>query len=166
MTLAQTALADLEQELASTRRILEHLPEERFDFRLHERAWTLGELASHVARVPWWGVMTMQGDSHDLGEDPRPESAFESKEALLAAWDAHAGDLVVRVNAATDEAMQEPWTLRAGERTFFTMPRLPILRSFVVNHLIHHRGQLTVYLRLLGVPVPSTYGGTADEQVF
>jgi uncharacterized damage-inducible protein DinB len=158
------ALGDLDQELRSTRRMLERLPEHRFDWRPHERSWTLGELATHVANLVGWQTQILATDRFDLATDVTRSGAFESSAALLARFDENVAALRAALAGAPDDALGAPWTLQRGEQVLFTLPRLAALRSMGLNHLIHHRGQLSVYLRLLDVPVPGLYGPSADER--
>jgi uncharacterized damage-inducible protein DinB len=126
---------------------------------------TLGQLAGHIANLPYWCSMTIGTSVLDLaaiGDDARPKQP-ESRAALLSSFDTRASEARKALAGCTDGEMLAPWTLKNGEHEVFTVPRLAALRSFVMNHMIHHRGQLSVYLRLRNVPLPSIYGPTADE---
>ncbi len=167
MALAQALLPELDHETAGTRRTLERVPEDRLSWRPHPKSYTLGELATHLANLHAWMARTLEHDSFELapaGQPPRRPEPLTSREALLAAFDTHLAEGRARLAAATDEQMRAPFTLLFGGRAVFTLPRVATLRSMVMNHGIHHRAQLGVYLRMLDVPVPSLYGPTADEQ--
>lgn len=162
-SLAEVALGDLAHELDTTRAVLARLPGDRLGWRPHERSMSLGELGAHVANLLSWGVMTVKQDGYDMasGESaPVPSSVEE----LLQRFDGLRSDLDAALAAADDAVLQGSWTLRHGEHRIFSLPKVQVFRSFVINHSIHHRAQLTVYLRLLGEPVPAVYGPSADER--
>jgi uncharacterized damage-inducible protein DinB len=153
-------IAELEAELPTTRRLLERVPSDRAAWKPHPKSFSLGHLAQLVARMPGWLVFTMRETALDLsGAQPY---SLEKTETLLAEFDRNAQQARETLAGARDEDYRVPWTLKAGDRVFFTLPRLAVMRQNV-NHLIHHRGQLSVYLRLVDVPLPSIYGPTADE---
>lgn len=156
------AFADLETEIASTRRVLERVPDEHLGWKPHEKSFSLGALATHVANLLHWQVITITQDEFDLAGGPRMAAA-ENREELLRTFDENRAALKSAFHAADDASLDAPWTLRMGEQVMFTMPRRQVLRSMGMNHLVHHRAQLTVYLRLLDVPVPGLYGPSADE---
>lgn len=165
-TIAEVLLPELDQEMAGTRRTLERVPMDRVDWRPHEKSMAMGYLAGHIAELPKWAVLGLKEDSFDLAPpdgEPYRSPEHESVESLLADFDANLSEARVAISAAPDEAFGEEWTLLRGGETLFTMPRLSVVRTFVLNHMVHHRGQLTVYLRLNGVPVPGLYGPSADE---
>jgi uncharacterized damage-inducible protein DinB len=155
-------LPEFDHEMASTRRALERVPDESLDFRPHEKSFNLLELASHVANVPTWTRVTLTTTELDL-DQPFERELPTSNAALLAEFDANVADARSVLESVSAEDLQVGWTLRSGDQVWFTQPRGAVYRSFVMNHLIHHRGQLTVYLRLLDVPVPGMYGPSADE---
>jgi uncharacterized damage-inducible protein DinB len=166
-TLAQPSLkdwafADLENEITSTRRVLERVPDEHMGWKPHPKSFTLGELATHVANLLHWQVITLTGDGFDLAGGPRVAAA-ENREELLRMFDENRVALKAAFDAADDDSLGTPWTLRSGDHVVFTMPRRQVLRFAGISHLVHHRAQLTVYLRLLDVPLPGLYGPTADE---
>jgi uncharacterized damage-inducible protein DinB len=166
MTLGQSLLPEFDREMAGTRKTLERVPEDRLSWRPHPRSSTLGDLAAHLANLQSFVALILEHDSFDfapVGQPPRRPEAPGSRQALLAAFDSHLAAGRPLVAAATDEQMRAPWTMLAGGRTVFTMPRAACLRSLVMNHGIHHRAQLGVYLRMLEVPVPGLYGPSADE---
>ena len=161
----QIALADLEQEIATTRRALERVPDEHLGWKPHEKSMTLGELATHLSVIPFYGVATLRADELNVAGLP-PTQIAASRDELLIHFDENVKNFRAILYTADDDAIHRPWTLRSGEHVVFTLPRVAVLRRLLVNHMIHHRGQLSVYLRLLDVPVPSMYGPTADEGGF
>lgn len=165
MPIAASLLPEFDHEMAATRRVLALVPDDQASWRPHEKSFSLGDLARHVSNMALWGTMTTTRDEIDLAapEVNRP-MPFEGTAALLRDFDAGVTAFRAAIAAASDDAMMAGWTLRHGERTFFTLPRVGVLRTSVMNHMIHHRGQLTVYLRMLGVPLPDLYGPTADTK--
>jgi uncharacterized damage-inducible protein DinB len=165
MALIDGMLRELEQEAETTRRVLERVPDSQLDWRPHEKARTLGELALHVAKVPGGVAELVASPSPAQAPqftDPRPESASE----LIPALDESIAKARRALGRMDDAALEATWRLMQGERELFAVPRVALLRSIMLNHWYHHRGQLTVYLRALGVPVPSIYGPSADENPF
>jgi len=163
--LRDALLPELEIELATTRTLLALVPEEKTSFRPHAKSWTLGELALHLANLLTWLPMTVKGTELDLDPPGGPKLVpprFESAAATLRTFDANAQAARGALAGASDADLRVPWTLKKGGIAVFTMPRVACVRSFVMNHLIHHRGQLTVYLRLVDVPLPPVYGPTSD----
>lgn len=159
----QHLLAEFDHENQSTRKILERVPEEHFDWQPHAKSYTLRKLATHVATMPWWATMTIGQNELDLAA-PRAQHAPSNREELLATFDDLAAEARQHIASLTPAQLDEPWTLRSGDHVIFTMPKGVTLRSFCFNHTVHHRGQLSVYLRLLDVPVPGMYGPSADER--
>jgi uncharacterized damage-inducible protein DinB len=165
-SLKSVALGDLEQELATTRRVLERLPEDKLGWKPHVKSMTLGELARHVATIPYYGVGVCASDEYDIATAPRNSEGVKSRAELLENFDSKSAALQEALVAQNDETLGELWTFRAGEHVIFTAPRAAALRKLVISHIVHHRAQLSVYLRLLDVPVPSIYGPSADEPNF
>lgn len=165
-TLAQVSLGDLEHELATTRRVLERVPDARWDWKPHEKSMALGQLAGHVSNLLNWGTHTMSAAEVDFAAPPAVPPRPADRAALLAAFDAGAERLLAGVTGAGDEVLGQTYTVRRGEQVMMAMPRAAMLRGMILSHIIHHRGQLTVYLRLLDIPVPPVYGPTADEGRF
>lgn len=165
-TLAQVALGDFEQEVATTRRVLERVPDARWDFKPHEKSMTLGQLAGHVANLLNWGIHMTAEEGVDFAAPPAVPPRPADRAELLAAFDAAVARLHAALRGAGDEALGRSYTVRRGEQVMMAAPRAAMIRGWVLSHIIHHRGQLTVYLRLLDVPVPSVYGPTADEGRF
>ena len=166
MAIKDSLLPELDHELATTRRLLERVPEGEFDWKPHPKSMSLGQLAGHVANLAWWGSMTLEQAFYDLaaGASETRLDVSKNRDELLKEFDRKTAALRERLTNTTDAEMMAPWTLKHGTHEIFTMPRISTFRSFVMNHLIHHRGQLSVYLRLKDVPLPPMYGPTADEQ--
>jgi uncharacterized damage-inducible protein DinB len=163
MSLNQPLLAELAQEAATTRRMLERVPAAHIHWQPHAKSMTLGRLATHIAELPSWMTMTLQTTYLDFAESEWKPRVFTTSEALVAHFEEVLAEATGALQAASDEDLLVPWSMRQGEQVFFTMPRIQVIRNMVLNHLYHHRGQLSVYLRLLDVPVPGSYGPTADE---
>lgn len=159
-------LPEFDREMATTRELLERIPDAHLSWRPHAKSYSLGELGTHIARLPTWAVKTLTDSEFDT--NPADGSGFVSQ-ALTSSADivAYFGSYMHSARAALlstpDEAFEVPWSLKNRGVTIFTMPRATVFRSFFMSHLVHHRGQLTVYLRLLDVPLPQIYGPTADE---
>lgn len=163
-TVPVTALfADLDEELAATRRLLERFPSEHADWRPHERSMTLGRLANHVAELPSFGRIMAGTPEFDLASTPYTPTTARTAAELLEVFDTRAAELRDVVASLDADALAATWRLRSGEMVFASGPRALLLRRLFVSHTAHHRGQLTVYYRLLGVPLPGMYGPTADE---
>jgi uncharacterized damage-inducible protein DinB len=165
MSISQGLLPEFDQEMAGTRKCLERVPEGKTEWQPHPKSMTLGRLAGHLAELPTWVVETMKRDELSLDGQYTPFISSSPKE-LLAMFDAKVAEARALIQSATDEDMMKPWSLKVRGQTAFTMPKIAVLRGMVINHIIHHRGQLTVYLRLNDVPVPSLYGPSADERPF
>ncbi|HEU4884343.1 MAG TPA: DinB family protein [Longimicrobium sp.] len=162
-SLKQLALGDLNHELGTTRKLLERVPEAHLDWKPHEKSMTLGGLALHVATIPFWARRVLEADFFDLmtaTRNPPPTTLQE----ILDAFEERTGGMRQALDAADDASLTQPWQLRRGEQVLQTMPRLAVIRTMCINHMIHHRAQLSVYLRQLDVPLPPMYGPTADEQ--
>lgn len=160
----ELALTEFDREMATTRKILERVPMEREDWAPHPKSTKLGELASHVARLARNTGMVLTTDELNFATTDRSAWApVHTREELLSGFDANVTASRAALADATDEQLAGKWTLRWGDRIIFSEPRALVHRSFSMNHLIHHRAQLGVYLRLLDVPLPGSYGPTADE---
>lgn len=165
MALKDGLLPEFDHEMGATRRLLERVPEADFAWKPHDKSFPLGHLAAHIANLPTWVGITMDGtelDTADIGEEARPQPPASTAE-LLQRFDENVKKARAKIDEQIDPAFFAPWSLKNGGQVMFTMPKVSVLRTFVMNHLIHHRGQLTVYLRLRNVPLPSIYGPTADE---
>ena len=163
MTLTEILLPEFDHEMRTTRTVLERVPAKDAAWRPHPRSTSLGDLAVHLATIPGWLVPTLTQKELDLA--PKPGVApqrFESVDGLLATFDENLRSARAALADAKDEDFGVPWTLKAADKTVFTMPRGAVVRSFILSHMVHYRGQLTVYLRLRDVPLPSVYGPTAD----
>lgn len=165
MTIAKTYLEELKQEAVSTRKLLERVPLEKGDWKPHEKSMGLARLASHVAENFEWIADTIGSDELDFAKIPYEPFIPKSTNELLKFFDESYAKAEKALSSCSDEEMMKNWTMRNGEQIYFTMPKAVVIRSFCINHMIHHRGQLTVYLRLLNVPLPGVYGPTADEQM-
>lgn len=164
MALNEAIIAEIEQEAIATRKTLERVPEDKFSWKPHEKSMTLGQLASHVAEIAMWTGETINKDVLDFAVSGyKPFVPNTTAELVKFFDDNHAEAMRVMKENATDENLMGMWTLRNGETVYMTMPRIAVMRGFVLSHLIHHRAQLGVYLRLLDIPVPSVYGPSADE---
>lgn len=154
-------LKEFDQEMASTRKLLERVPSEKGTWKPHEKSFALGHLAQLVSSMPGWIATSLREPDIDLAK--AAGYGFEQTESLLRMFDANVRDAREALRTVTGNALDAPWSLKHGEQVLFTLPRGEVVRQHL-NHLIHHRGQLTVYLRLIGVPLPSVYGPTADER--
>jgi uncharacterized damage-inducible protein DinB len=164
-SIRQTALGDFEQEMAQTRRILERVPDDRFDWKPHAKSGALGQLAAHVASLPRLALTILETEGLDFAaRPPKPPQVPADRDGLLHAFDEQVAAVRAALGAATDEALGATWTLRNGEHVIVTGTRASLFRTMGLSHLIHHRGQLSVYLRLLDVPLPGMYGPSADER--
>ncbi len=163
--IAQALLPEFDQEMANTRKTLGRVPDDKFDWKPHAKSGTLGWLAGHVATLPMLALASLQYDSFDVTVRP-PLPPTKTSADLVAAFDKLSGDARKAIASASDQDLMKTWSLLNGGKPLFTMPRAAVLRTFFLNHLIHHRAQLGVYLRLLDVPVPSIYGPSADENPF
>jgi uncharacterized damage-inducible protein DinB len=166
MSMSQSLLPEFDHEMANTRKVLERVPEDRPDFRPHQKSMTIARLAGHLTDIPWWAVTTLTSSEYDMqppGGAARERYTMTSREALLTRFDTEVAAARAALAATTDAAMMQPWTLKNGGHALFSMPRASVLRTFVLNHNVHHRAQLGVYLRLNDVAVPSIYGPSADE---
>jgi uncharacterized damage-inducible protein DinB len=162
MSIAQSLLPEFDQEMANTRKMLERLPEDKLDYKPDPKSMSLGRLASHVAEMSGWLPSMVQTPSLDIPPDFKPFLATSRKQ-LLDKFDANVAESRAALAATGDQALMQEWSLKFAGNTMFTMPRIACYRTMIMNHVIHHRGQLSVYCRLTGVPVPGMYGPSADE---
>lgn len=156
-------IPEFDHEFAETRRALERVPEDKFDWKPHEKSFSLHQLAGHVAEIPQWVPVTLQMDLFDLDE-PYERVVPETKEEILAHFDQGVAAARALIESATGDQLMSTWSMKKGGEVTLSMPKAAVLRSFILNHNVHHRAQLGVYLRMLDVPVPSHYGPSADEQ--
>ncbi|MBI3492353.1 MAG: DinB family protein [Acidobacteria bacterium] len=162
MALKDSLLADFDHEMGTTRRLLERLPDDRLSWKPHEKSMSLGALATHLCNIPHWGGTILNEAFFDLRASPPNREEQASRADILSSFD----EAVKRTRASmdqTDAELASLWSLRRGDQEMFTLPRIAAFRSFVLHHIIHHRGQLSVYLRLNDIPVPAIYGPSADE---
>ena len=162
-------LQEFDQETAGARRTLERVPEDRFEWSPHEKSGTMVWLAGHLANIPSWAALALNHDVFDLEPDGKPADPPPTPRTtadLLATFDKNVADARAAITTATEDDLARPWSLLRNGTSLMTMPKGAVLRSFVMNHLIHHRAQLGVYLRLSDIPVPSIYGPSADENPF
>lgn len=162
MSIGQSLLPEFDQEMATTRRLLERVPDDKGTWKPHPKSFPLGHLAQLIAGMPGWQTHTLRGTDLDLATFPG--YTFETTATLLEGFDRNVRTAREAFVTAKDADFEVPWSLRHGAQVFFTLPRAAVVRQNL-NHLVHHRGQLTVYLRLLDVPIPSIYGPTADEHM-
>ena len=165
MAIADALVPEFDHEMTTTRKLLERVPEDKFDWKPHTKSFSLGALAAHLANLPVWGSETLNKSEFDVGGSA-PAGVVPSKAELLANFDKNVAATRAALTGKTDAELMGMWSLKRGGHTIFSMPKAAVWRSFVLNHLVHHRGQLSVYLRLLDVPVPSMYGPSADEAAF
>ena len=166
MKLSEMFLPEFDQEMATARKTLERIPEDKLSWKPHEKSMTMGRLAGHVAELAGWAVQTIDRDSLDFmppGQPPFQPTIATSRQQVLEVFDKGREDGRRAIAGASDEHLMKNWSLLRGGQVLLTMPRVAVLRSFCINHVIHHRAQLGVYLRLNNIPVPSVYGPSADE---
>lgn len=165
MPFSQTLLPEFDQEMKNTRKMLECVPDGKFDYQPHPKSMTMARLATHVAEVPGWAKITLDQEVLDIPADYKPHIAA-SRAELLEIFDKNVAEARPKIESASDEKWQVVWTLKFGGHTVMSMPRAAVMRGVVMNHLIHHRAQLGVFLRLNDVAIPGMYGPSADEQNF
>lgn len=166
MTLADALLPEFDREMKTTRTYLERFPEARAGYKPHEKSMSMSRLASHLTEIPTWATSTFTTDELDMnpaGGTPTKRAEHRTSAELLAHFDRNVAEARAALAGATDAEHTRGWSLKNAGQTYFTMPKGVVLRTWVLSHLIHHRAQLSVYYRLNGVPVPATYGPTADE---
>ena len=167
MGIGQSMLPEFDHEMANTRKTLERVPDDKFAWKPHEKSFSMGTLATHVSNLPTWTNVTIDLDEFDMspGGVPMKTPECHTRQELLDAFDANVTKARESLATISDEQIFQSWKLLAAGNEVLSMPRIAVLRSFVMNHLIHHRAQLGVYLRLNDIPVPSIYGPSADEQM-
>jgi uncharacterized damage-inducible protein DinB len=166
MKLSELFLPEFEQEMTTARKTLERIPEDKLSWKPHEKSMPLGRLAGHLAELAGWAVPTITQDSLDFsppGGQPMQPVVATSRKQVLEIFDMGREASKKAIGGASDEHLMKNWSLLRGGQTLMTMPRFAVLRSFCINHVIHHRAQLGVYLRLNNISVPSVYGPSADE---
>lgn len=168
MAFSEALLPEFDQEVVGIRKTLERVPEDKLTWKPHEKSMTMGGLATHLATLLTWAVTAVGTESLDLaleGKPMAPLAPAKSRKELLETFDKNVAAARKAIAGASDQHLLKPWTLLHSGKTLLTMPRIAVLRTFVMNHGIHHRAQLGVYLRLNNVPVPSIYGPSADEGI-
>jgi uncharacterized damage-inducible protein DinB len=163
MTISQMLLPEFDQEMASTRKLLACLPEDKLEYQPHEKSMKLGRLAAHVAEMPGWIAMLPGRDKLEIPPDWKPAMAT-SREQLLSFLDENAAKGHAALASMSDEEFAENWSLIFMGRTAFTMPKSAVVRTIIMNHVIHHRAQLGVYFRMNDVAIPGMYGPSADDK--
>ena len=163
MSIAQSFLSEYDHEMANTRKTLERLPENKLDYKPDPKSMSLGQLAGHIVEMVGWAGMTLTTPSFSMNPGDHKPFIPTSAAQAVAELDKNIASTRATLAAATDETMMGTWTLNIGGAPLFSMPRVAVMRSMIMNHIIHHRAQLTVYYRLNGVPVPALYGPSADE---
>lgn len=162
--IAQGILPEFDQEMAVTRRLLERAPAQAFEWTPHPKSFTLGKLATHLSRIPHWGDRILTQPDYDIVLDSTPAAPpHDSPEAVLAGFDSAVAAVRGLLSTLSDAELTAPWQLKRKGEVLLTVPRVAAFKSFVINHIVHHRGQFSVYLRLKDVPLPPMYGPTADE---
>ncbi len=166
MPLIDSLLPEFDREMGLTRKLLDRVPDGQFDWKPHPTSVTLGRLAEHLAEMPLWTTMTMTQSALEMTTQRPPDyQRPATRDAVLAMFDTNLKSGRTNLAGKTDAEFMAPWTLTAGGKEVFTMPKVGVMRNFVLNHMVHHRGQFSVYLRMLGVPVPSIYGPSGDERM-
>lgn len=167
MSIAQSMLPEFDQEMASTRKTLERIPDDKLDWKAHPKSNSIGWVGSHLAEIATWAEGTLSQDSWDLnppGGEPYRTPQLRSRKEILEVFDKGVAAARKALESTTDAAFMKDWSLLDAGKPLFTMPRIAVIRAFVLNHMIHHRAILTVYLRLNDIPVPALYGPSGDEE--
>jgi len=165
MSVKEQLMSELKNESGNTRKMLERVPEKSFSWKPHEKSMSLGRLSQHLAEIPHWADATLTKDELDFAKSNYTPTDATTSESLLKFFDENLKKAVDILQNTPEEELKNNWTMRYGDKVFFTLPKASVFRSFILSHTIHHRAQLSVYLRLLDVPVPSIYGPTADENI-
>ncbi len=166
MQISDALLPEFDQEMAGTRKVLSRCPQDKFDFTPHPKSWKMASLATHIVNMIAWTVDTIGQDSFDVapvGAPPYKEDPAKSSADLMERFDKNVAGARAAIAGASDEHLMAQWSLLQAGQTLFSMPRIVCIRSFIMNHTIHHRAQLCVYLRMNDIPVPALYGPSADE---
>jgi uncharacterized damage-inducible protein DinB len=166
MRIADAVLSEFDNEMATTRKMIERFPEDKVEWRPHETCMKLGRLAGHVAELAGWVVTTMNQDKLELDPASFTPYILTSRADGVKKFDETVKNARALIDGASDEMFRKPWTFVAMGHEVFTLPKIAVYRSFVMNHLIHHRGQLAAFYRIAGVPIPSMYGPSKDENPF
>jgi uncharacterized damage-inducible protein DinB len=165
MAIAQSLLSEFDYEMGTTRKMLERFPEDKAEWRPHDTCMTLGRLTGHVAEIPGWTVPTIAQDNLVLDSNFVPKTA-KSRDEVVKFFDETAASARAAIAGAQDDVFMKPWSLIVNGQAVMTLPKIAVMRSFVMNHMIHHRGQLAAFYRIAGVKIPSLYGPSKDEAPF
>ena len=165
MPMVDALLPEFDHEMTVTRKLLERVPDDKLDWKPHAKSFALGQLAQHVATIPMWGGVTVTQSEIDIGGDQK-QPEVRSRAALLEMFDKNVAATRAALSGKSDAELMAPWALKKDGHTLFSMPKAGVWRGFVMSHLIHHRAQLGVYLRMNDIPLPPMYGPTADEATF
>ena len=167
MAMNQALLGEFDHEMANARKAIERVPDAKFDWKPHTKSFSMGALAGHIAFIPQWAKVTIEEPEFDVnptgGQQVQPPS-LKTRAEILAYFDKGVAEARAALANASDQNLMTSWSLLSGGKAIFTMPRVAVLRSMIMNHMVHHRGQLTVYLRMNDLPVPALYGPSADEK--
>lgn len=162
-SIVHIAFGDFESEMNNTRKVLERVPEDKFGWRPHPKSMTLAHLAYHIASLPWFAEVAINTDEYDMaGWKPDPDPT--SRQQILDKFDSTFTAAKAALGKLSQDDLAKPWSLKMGDQVFFTLSKAEVLRTFAINHIVHHRAQLLVYLRSVDVPIPGLYGPSADEQ--
>ena len=164
MTIGQMLLPEFDQEMANTRKILELVPDDKLDWKIHEKSNTISWLANHLSDIPGWTIATIHQDEWDEGKAEKPEITH-SREAYLKTFDKNVAEARDALENVDDQTIMKNWRFLYNGQEIFTLPKLAVIRTWVINHIIHHRGIMTVYYRVNEIPVPGMYGPSADDQI-
>lgn len=168
-SISAALLPEYDHEMQITRKHLERVPDDKLNWSPHKKSMTMGGLASHLAESVSWGPMMLNADTLDFDSPEMKEyqpPKYESRAAILEQFDANVAQTREVLASKTDPEWMETWTMKKGDEVLASMPKVAVVRGFLMSHNVHHRGQLSVYLRLNDVPVPQTYGPSADETDF
>jgi len=163
MKISDTLLPEFDHEVSTTRKVLERVPENQWDWTPHEKSMKMGRLACHVAEMPMFATSIAKSDAMDFAKGDYKAIEAANRQKLLDAFDKNTSEARAAIAGMSNEDLMKSWSLLNDGKALLSMPKVAVLRSFMMNHLIHHRGQLSVYLRLTNTPVPSIYGPSADE---
>jgi len=164
MSIAQKLLAELNYEASNTRKVLERLPDEHFDWKPHVKSYSLGQLATHIANLPSWLTIALSTDEFDLAAGGFARTDDKTFKDVMNRFESKIKAATEALEIASDEKLKSTWILKKGGVKILELPRVGVIRSMVMNHTIHHRGEMIVYMRLLNLKVPGLYGPSADEQ--
>ena len=163
MPITDALLPEFDHEMGTTRRLLERVPDAHLTWTPHDKSMSFGRLASHLAEIPGWVNGLLNQSSFNMRANEYHPVSYASRAEILSAFDANVAAARANIASKSDGELMSPWTLKREGHDLFTVPKVGVLRSFLLNHVIHHRGQLSVYLRLNNVAVPPMYGPSADE---